>query len=242
MLDSPAHFGHSARVGVRRAMHAVLVTLALGACSDSSETAPATTVSVDIQSAPTTSSRCDTLKSATVPPGDVAELDNLTDAGRLGATVLVAEVVGAPTVAEDSLRSPVLYESQPGVAAAGAFLVTRYDLTIRQLVVWPDSAPTPAIGDRIQLDVAGGTSGCFTLIVPNAARLEPGTSYLVTAGVRQAHQLVLWDDRYALRVTDDGIIQEEPAGSSLPVALTALVGQSTDSLPPTSVVHSELIP
>jgi hypothetical protein len=79
------------------------------------------------------------------------------------------------------------------------------------------------------------------LIAPNAAELEPGVTYVVTAGVRQAHQLVLWDDRYAMRVSDDGIIRQDPGGSSLPAALAALVGRSTRSLPATSVVHSELM-
>jgi len=62
----------------------------------------------------------------------------------------------------------------------------------------------------------------------------------VTAGVRQPGQLVLWDASYAVRLTDDGIIEQQPAGS-LPAALTALIGQSARSLPPPSVVHSDLL-
>jgi len=225
-------------VAVLRVSCVIVAALAVAGCADTRRGTP---TEATIASAPTTGGPCATPKSATLPPGDVGDLASLTEAGRLGATVLIARIADAPTVAEDSLRSPVIYESQPGVTDAGPFLVTRYDLTVQQLVVWPDSAPVPAIGDHLQLDIGGGTSGCLTLISPNAATLEPGTSYLVTAGVRQPTQLILWDDRYAMRLSSDGIIEQEPAGSSLPAALTELIGKPTSSLPPAAVVHSQLI-
>jgi hypothetical protein len=115
---------------------------------------------------------------------------------------------------------------------------TRYDVTVSQVVIWPDSAPTPAIGDAFALDVSGGTVGCFTLVVmPPEVHLEPGGTYLVAAGVLDGQQLVLWDDRYAMKIT--GGVVGDP-GMQLPAVLMGLIGQATTALPQPSVVESVL--
>ncbi|MEO8264763.1 MAG: hypothetical protein ABI706_04540, partial [Ilumatobacteraceae bacterium] len=104
-----------------------------------------------------------------------------------------------------------------------------------------DSAPTPAVGESMALDVEGGTYNCFRLDVPNALTLEPAATYVVASGVRDAHQLRLWNANFALQV-DNGVIGRAANGVGLPEALVALVGQPVSALPPPSVVHSILLP
>jgi hypothetical protein len=91
------------------------------------------------------------------------------------------------------------------------------------------------------LDVTGGTLGCFTLeVIPDPATLDPGGTYVVAAGAVGGTQLVLWDDRYAMKVTE-GIITDPGPNASLPDPLRALIGQPTAALPPPSVVESEVV-
>jgi hypothetical protein len=47
---------------------------------------------------------------------------------------------------------------------------------------------------------------------------------------------VLWDDRYAMKVTD-GIITDPGPNATLPAPLRALIGQPTEALPPLTVVE-----
>jgi hypothetical protein len=165
--------------------------------------------------------------------GDVVVVETLEDIGRLGGSVLVVDVAsGGPVVGLDE---------DPAGGASFPNVFTRYAVTVRQLVVWPDSAATPTVGDEMTLDVTGGTLGCFTLeVIPDPATLDPGGTYVVAAGAVGGTQLVLWDDRYAMKVTD-GIITDPGPNASLPDPLRALIGQPTAALPPPSVVESEVV-
>ncbi len=169
-------------------------------------------------------------QSVATQDGDVGEVNSLEDIGRSDGAVLVVDVAaGKPRVALN--EDPSSGEPFPHV-------FTRYLVTVEQLVVWPDSVPTPAVGEEMVLDVQGGTMGCFTLVVmPDPATLDPGGRYLVAAGAIPGSQLVLWDDRYAMKVVD-GLITDPGPIASLPQPMQALVGQPTSALPSPSVVHS----
>jgi hypothetical protein len=174
--------------------------------------------------------------------GDVAEVATLADVGRLGGSVLVVQVAPGPsrTIVDEDPASVVA--GQPlRLPSNTPYVLTRYDVTATQVVIWPDSAPTPTAGDELILDVDGGTYNCFTLDVSNALTLEPGATYLVAAGVRDAHEIRLWDANKALKI-EGGVIGQAANGVGLPAALVALVGQPVSALPPTSVVHSTLEP
>ncbi len=188
----------------------------------------------DATPVPSSTNGCAHPQSRAVQDGDVVVVDSLEDIGRFDGSVLVVEVApGEPRVALN--EDPTSGEPFPHV-------FTRYLVTVEQIVVWPDSVPTPAAGDEMALDVQGGTMGCFTLVVmPDPATLDPGGQYLVAAGAMVGGQLVLWDDRYAMEVVD-GIITDPGPTASLPEPLQALVGQPTSALPPPSVVRSETQP
>ena len=166
----------------------------------------------------------------------------LADIGRLGGSVLVVEVAPEPSrTIVDEDPAPVIAGQPLGLPANSPYVLTRYDVTATQVVVWPDSAPTPTVADELILDIDGGTYNCFTLDVSNAVTLEPGSTYLIAAGVRNAHELRLWDANNALKI-DGTVIGHAADGVALPEALAALVGQPITSLPPLSVVHSILLP
>ena len=130
----------------------------------------------------------------------------------------------------------------PSSGANFPHVITRYAATVKQLVIWPDSVPTPAVGDVMTLDVQGGTMGCFTLVVtPDPATLDPGGEYLVAAGAAGGTQLVLWDDRYAMKIVD-GIVTDPGSIASLPEPMKALIGQPASALPPLSVIESATPP
>ena len=174
--------------------------------------------------------------------GDVGEAATLADIGRLGGSVLVVQVApGSSRTIVDEDPAPVIAGQPLGLPSNSPYVLTRYQVTATQVVVWPDSAPTPNVDDELILDVDGGTYGCFTLDVSNAVTLEPGATYLIAAGVRDAHDLRLWDANNAMKI-DGGVIGQPADGVPLPAALAALVGQSITSLPRSSVVHSILLP
>ena len=175
--------------------------------------------------------------------GAVADVATLADIGRLGGSVLVVEVAPEPSrTIVDEDPAPVIAGQPLGLPANSPYVLTRYDVTAMQVVVWPDSAPTPtADDDELILDIDGGTYNCFTLDVSNAVTLEPGATYLIAAGVRNAHELRLWDANNALKI-DGTVIGHAADGVALPEALAAPVGQPITSLPPLSVVHSILLP
>ena len=149
----------------------------------------------------------------------------LRDVGLLGAAVLVVTIdPGEPSILVDEIRSPAVEADPPKHLFPAPFLVTRYGVSIRQVVVWPDTTEAPAIGSSRFLDVGGGTLNCFTLLVPGAAKLEPNSTYVVAAGVRSEQQLVLWDDADAMPVINE-TIREAGTGTVLPEALAKLIGQ-----------------
>lgn len=170
------------------------------------------------------------------------EIPTLADIGRLGGAVLVVQVApGESRTIVDEDPAPVIAGQPLALPSNSAYVLTRYEVTIMQVVVWPDSAPTPAVGESMALDVDGGTYNCFTLDVRNALTLEPAATYLVAAGVRDAQQLRLWNANFALKI-EGGVIGRAADGVRLPEALAALVGQQASALPPPSVVHSILLP
>ena len=174
--------------------------------------------------------------------GNTGEAATVADIGRLGGAVLVVQLSaeGSRTIVDED-PAPVIAGQSLNLPSNTPYVLTRYGVTATQIVVWPDSSPLPAIGDALTLDVEGGTYGCFTLDVSNAITLDPGATYLVAAGVRDAHELRLWDASNALPV-DGGVIGQAADGAQLPAALAALVGQPVSALPPSSVVHSDLLP
>jgi hypothetical protein len=198
---------------------AMAVMIPVG-CADARQVASTT----DETEVPTTSAAaCAHPTTRLVQDGDVEVVETLGDIGRLGGSVVVVEVAtGGPIVGLDE---------DPAGGASFPNVFTRYSITVRQLVIWPDSVPTPTVGDEMTLDVKGGTLGCFTLeVMPETATFDPGGTYLVAAGAVGATQLVLWDDRYAMEVTD-GMITDPGPIASLPAPMKALIGQSTAALP-----------
>lgn len=182
------------------------------------------------------------LRTVQMEAGANVEVATLADIGRLGAAVLVVQVApGESTTIVDEDPAPVIVGQPLGLPSNSPYVLTRYEVTATQVVVRPDSAPTPAAGESMALDVEGGTYNCFTLNVPNALTLEPAATYLVAAGVRDAHLLRLWNANFALQV-DNGMIGQPADGVPLPEALIALVGRAVTALPPPSVIHSILEP
>ena len=219
-----------------------MFALTLVSCGDASEVAstaaPTTTRQPDTVAATTTS--C--LHTVQVERGANPEVATLDDIGHLGAAVLVVQVApGESRTIVDEDPAPVIAGQPLGLPSNSPYVLTRYEVTATQVVVWPDSAPPPTIGDPLVLDVEGGTFGCFVLEAPNALTLEPATTYLVAAGVRDASQLRLWNDNFAVKI-EGGVIGRPADGVPLPAALAALVGQPVSALPPASVIHSILEP
>lgn len=174
--------------------------------------------------------------------GGGVEVATLADIGRLGGAVLVVQVApGESRTIVDEDPAPVIAGQSLGLPSNSPYVLTRYAVTATQVVVWPDSAPAPAIGDPLALDVEGGRYGCFVLVAPNALTLEPAATYLVAAGIRDASQLRLWNDNFAVKI-EGGVIGRPADGVLLPAALAALVGQPVSALPPASVIHSILEP
>lgn len=174
--------------------------------------------------------------------GAGVEVATLADIGRLGGAVLVVQVApGESRTIVDEDPAPVIAGQPLALPSNSAYVLTRYEVTATQVVVWPDSAPAPPVGESMALDVEGGTYNCFTLDVANALTLEPAATYVVAAGVRDAHQLRLWNANFALEV-HDGVIGQPADSVRLPEALAALVGQQVTALPPASAIHSILLP
>ena len=203
------------------------------------ETVPPTTAQPDTV-VPATAESC--LHTVEMETGSNPEVPTLADIGRLGGAVVVVQVApGDSNTIVDEDPAPVIAGQPLALPSNSAYVLTRYEVTTMQVVVWPDSAPTPAVGESMALDVEGGTYNCFRLDVPNAVTLEPAATYVVAAGVRDAHELRLWNANFALQV-DNGVIGHAAGGVGLPEALAALVGKPITSLPPASVVHSVLLP
>lgn len=174
--------------------------------------------------------------------GSEIELPTFNDIGTLGGAVLVVQIgTDAPIVAVDPLRTPAVREEPPEHPSPAPFLVARYNMTVTQVVVWPDSSKAATVGDKLTLDVGGGTQGCFTLVVPNAVSLAAEGNYLIAAGVRNAHQLVLFGDDAALAVTN-GVIGKGSNPAELPAALRNVQGQRTSDLPSPTIVPSLVKP
>jgi hypothetical protein len=126
----------------------------------------------------------------------------------------------------------------PDEKVRGPFVVTRYSVTIRQVIVWPNSADLPKVGAEASLDISGGTIGCFTVEAPGAIGLAAGQTYLAIAGVRDPAHLILWDDSQAMPVTG-GALTAAPDPKLLTV-LQSFAGQQLDDLPELIVVESKL--
>lgn len=171
-------------------------------------------------------SGCASPRTVEIQGGNVVSVETLAEFGHLGASVLVVEV---------SDEQPITaLDEDPAQGATFPNVFTRYDMAVEQILVWPDSAPAPAVGDQLTLDVVGGTIGCFTLAVdPPPATLEPGGMYLIAAEIRDGEHM-LWNGIYAMKVTD-GLIRDP--GVMLPTALKNLIGHPTSALPPFTSVE-----
>ncbi|MEO8264043.1 MAG: hypothetical protein ABI706_00900, partial [Ilumatobacteraceae bacterium] len=84
------------------------------------------------------------------------EVAMLADIGRLGGAVVVVQVApGDSNTIVDEDPAPVIPGRPLALPSNSAYVLTRYEVTVRQVVVWPDSAPTPAVGESMALDVEG---------------------------------------------------------------------------------------
>ena len=214
-----------------------VTAMLLSTACDDGRSATATTALAVVQTGPpkTTSPAqdgCTNPKTVHMQGGNVIEVNTLAEIGRYGGSVMVVEV--------SDERPITALDEDPAQGASFPNVFTRYDLAVAQIVVWPDSAPVPAVGDPLTLDIVGGTLGCFTLEVdPPPTMLEPGGTYLIAAGIRDGEHLMLWNGTYAMEVIDGGI--RDP-GVTLPTPMMELIGQPTSALPTLSVVESVVEP
>src|SRR4249919_164630 len=153
---------------VSGAVAVAMLSVCMGCGDDKGQ---ATTVADDTVEVVPSTSGCARSQTETLQDGDVGVVSSLEDIGRSDGAVLVVDVApGNPVVG---------LNEDPSSGANFPHVITRYAATVKQLVIWPDSVPTPAVGEEMTLDVQGGTMGCFTLIVtPDPATLDPGGEYL----------------------------------------------------------------